>query len=171
MLETIRRIILPTDFSDLSEIAMRSAIAFGRRDSASIHLLHVIRLPFLHTNYDVNVPEAIWEGIRKGTQARMKIARRELEAAGVANVEQIVSESRQPAEAIHKLVDEIDADLVIMATHGRAGLKHSFIGSITERTLRTSLVPVLGVKDNGTDMDQVRRILLPTNFRRHRKKP
>ena len=78
MLETIRRIIVPTDFSDLSDIAMRSAVALGRRDSASIHLLHVIRLPFLHTNYDVNVPEAIWEGIRKGTQERMDAARKQL---------------------------------------------------------------------------------------------
>ena len=164
MLETIRRIIVPTDFSDLSDIAMRSAVALGRRDSASIHLLHVIRLPFLHTNYDVNVPEAIWEGIRKGTQERMDAARKQLLEAGVAEVEQIVSESLRPAEAIKKFAEEREADLVVMATHGRAGIKHSFIGSITERTLRTSSVPVLAIKDTGAEGLPIRRILVPTDF-------
>ena len=164
MLETIRRIIVPTDFSDLSDIAMRSAVALGRRDSASIHLLHVIRLPFLHTNYDVNVPEAIWEGIRKGTQERMDAARKQLLEAGVAEVEQIVSESLRPAEAIEKFAEEREADLVVMATHGRAGIKHSFIGSITERTLRTSSVPVLAIKDTGAEGLPIRRILVPTDF-------
>jgi nucleotide-binding universal stress UspA family protein len=115
-------------------------------------------------NESVPAPMTIWEGIRKGTQERMNASRQSLEEAGVAEVEEIVSESLRPAEAIAKYANELDADLVVMATHGRAGLKHSFIGSITERALRTSPVPVLAVKDSGGELVPVRRILVPTDF-------
>jgi len=163
-MELIRRIIVPTDFSSRSDVALRSAISLGKRDGASIHLLHVVRLPFLHTNYDVNVPEAIWEGIRKGTRERMDALCQELEKAGVAEVDRIVSESHQPAEAIARSVEDVGADLVVMATHGRSGIKHTFIGSVTEQTLRTASVPVLAVKDDALDTDSIRRILVPTDF-------
>jgi len=94
----------------------------------------------------------------------MDAARNQLLEAGITEVEQIVSESLKPAEAITKYAEELDADLVVMATHGRAGLKHSFIGSITERTLRTASVPVLAIKDSGTEPLPIRRILVPTDF-------
>jgi nucleotide-binding universal stress UspA family protein len=50
MLNPIKHIIVPTDFSEVSDIAERSAVALAARDGAAIHLLHVIRLPFFHTS-------------------------------------------------------------------------------------------------------------------------
>jgi nucleotide-binding universal stress UspA family protein len=170
MLESIGRIIVPTDFSDLSEIALRSAATLGKPDDASVYLLHVIRLPFLHTNYDVNIPEAIWENIRRGTQEHMAASRRVLEEAGVAEVNEVVSEALQPAEAVAKFAEELSADMVVMATHGRSGLRHSLVGSVTERTLRISPVPVLAVKGNRLEAGPVRRILLATDFSQQSKK-
>lgn len=167
MLESIRKIIVPTEFSELSETALRSAAKLASDEDASIHLLHSIRLPFLHTNYDVNVPEAVWEGIRKGTRERMSESKKLLEEAGVSEVGIIVSESRQPAEAISQSVRELGADLVVMASHGRRGLKHAFLGSVTERTIRSSPVPVLAVKGEGITQVPLRRILLPTDFSSH----
>lgn len=167
MLESIRKIIVPTDFSELSEAATRSAATLALQDDASVHLLHSIRVPFLHTNYEVNVPDAVWEGIRKGTRERMVESQMMLEEAGVSEVGLIVSESRQPAEAIAQSAREIDADLVVMATHGRQGMKHAFLGSVTERTIRSSPIPVLAIKDNGIMKTPLRRILLPTDFSTH----
>lgn len=163
----IRKIIVPTDFSDLSEIAARSAAALAAPEAASIHLLHVIRLPFLHTTYDLNVPEAVWEGLRKGTHERLAETRVKLEGLGVNDVHQIVSESLQPAEAIAHSVRELDADLVVMATHGRRALKHALVGSVTERTLRTSPVPVLAVKEQDFGESPIKRILFATDFSSH----
>jgi nucleotide-binding universal stress UspA family protein len=163
----IRKIIVPTDFSDLSEIAARSAASLATPEAASIHLLHVIRLPFLHTTYDLNVPEAVWEGLRKGTHERLAETRLILEGLGVTDVHQIVSESLQPAEAIAQSVKKLDADLVVMATHGRQGLKHALLGSVTERTLRTSPVPVLAVKGQDFGRSPIQRILLATDFSSH----
>ena len=149
MWEAIQKIIVATDFSELSEAAVRSAAVFALPDDASVHLLHVIRFPFADTNYRVHIPEAIQEDIRKKTRERMYESMLMLEEAGVSEVDLIVSESRQPSNAIAESVRELDADLVIMATHGRRGLKHAFLGSITERTVRTSLMPVLAIKGNG----------------------
>lgn len=169
-MESIRRIIVPTDFSPLSQVALESALLFARKESASIHLLHVIRLPFFHTTYDENVPEAVWEGLRATAQEEMDAACRRLEEAGVGEVGQIISQSLQPAEAIEHAVREIDADLVVMATHGRRGLKHAFLGSLAERTIRSAPVPVLAVKGDGFGDSPPARILLATDFSDHAKR-
>ena len=167
MLNSIRKIIVPTDFSDLSKVAARSAASLAVPEAASIHLLHVIRLPFLHTTYDVNIPEAVWEGLRKGMHERMDETRLELEGLGVTDVHQIVSESLQPAEAIVQSIEKLDADLVVMATHGRQGVKRVLLGSVTERTVRTSPVPVLSVKGHGIHESPIQRILLASDFSSH----
>jgi nucleotide-binding universal stress UspA family protein len=167
MLESIGTIIVATDFSELSETAVRSAASLAAKDDATVHLLHVIRLPFVHTTYDVNVPKAVWEGIREGTLERMAESRQILEQAGVSDVKLIVSEYLPPAQEITKAAGELDADLVIMATHGHGGLKHAFLGSVTERTLRTSPVPVLAIKGKGITSRPIQRILLPTDFSEH----
>jgi nucleotide-binding universal stress UspA family protein len=164
MSNSIQKIIVPTDFSLLSDMAARSAAALAMPVAASIHLLHVIRLPFLHTTYDLNVPESIWESLRKGTSERLEETRRKLEDLGVSDVHQIVSESLQPAEAIANAVQKLDANLVVMATHGRKGVAHALLGSVTARTVRTSRVPVLSVKGRGIGETPIQRILLATDF-------
>lgn len=163
----IRKIIVPTDFSDLSEVAARSAAWLARPEAASIHLLHVIRLPFLHTAYDLNVPEAVWEGLRMEAHRRMDQTCRELEGLGVTDIHPIVAESLQPPEAIAESVRKLGADLVVMATHGRRGLEHALLGSVTERTVRTCPVPVLSVRGKGISESPIGRILLATDFSSH----
>lgn len=167
MLDSIRRIVVPTDFSELSEAALRAAAMLAERDDASIYLLHSIRLPFLHADYDINVPEAVWEGIRKGTRERMYDSQLILEEAGVSEIDLIVSESGDPTRTIVESVKEVDADLIVMACHGRRGLAHAFLGSVTERTMRASPVPVLAVKKQGIRDVSLSRILLPTDFSSH----
>ena len=164
MLDPIKHIIVPTDFSEVSDIAERSAVALAARDGAAIHLLHVIRLPFFHTTYDLNVPEAIWEGLRRDADQQMEEARLKLEKYGAADVRELVSESLQPAEAIAQSARDLAADFVVMATHGHQGLKHAMIGSVTERTARTCPIPVLSVKGYGIAEAPIQRILFATDF-------
>jgi nucleotide-binding universal stress UspA family protein len=167
MLSTIQTIVVPTDFSPFSDVAVRSAATIGLRDAAAIHLLHVIRLPFFHTTYDLNVPETIWESLRGGAQARMDETQRALEQMGVIEVHQILTETLQPPEAIVRATRDLDADLVVMATHGRRGFKHALLGSVTERTLRSCSIPVLSVKGHGLVETPLRRILVATDFSSH----
>jgi len=169
MLNPIKNIIVPTDFSEFSDIAERSAVALAAKDGATIHLLNVIRLPFVHTTYDLNVPEAIWEGLRKVTRERMTETRIKLEKLGAADVRELVSESLQPAEAVVKLAKELDAEIVVMATHGHKGLRHAMLGSVAEKTARLSPIPVLSIKGFGMTDAPVQRILFATDFSSHSK--
>lgn len=164
MLEEIRKIVVPTDFSDLSKAALRTAAALAQKDKASVHLLHSIILPVLHTSYDINVPKSIWENLRKGANERIAESQRWLEEAGVSEVELVVSDANPPLETILRCVSEIDADLVVMATHGRRGIGHAFLGSVTEKTLRSCPVPVLAVKHEGITQTPIERILVPIDF-------
>ncbi|HEB91649.1 MAG TPA: universal stress protein [Deltaproteobacteria bacterium] len=163
-LSSIRKIIVPTDFSELSDVAARSAAWLAALDAASIHLLHVIRLPLLHTTYDENIPESVWEKLRQATREQMDRISRDLRDAGVSDVHPIVSEHRQPAEAVAHWARALDADLVVMATHGRTGLKHALLGSVTERIVRSSPIPVLSVKDRVLGEKPIRRLLVATDF-------
>jgi nucleotide-binding universal stress UspA family protein len=169
MLNPIKNIIVPTDFSEISDIAERSAVALAARDGAAIHLLHVIRLPFFHTTYDLNVPEAVWESLRRDTDQKMEEVRLKLERLGATDVRKLVGESLQPAEAVARAAEDHDADLVVMATHGHQGFKHAMIGSVVERTARTSPIPVLSVKGYGITESPIERILFATDFSSHSK--
>lgn len=75
------------------------------------------------------------------TRARLnEVAAREIpQAACVAHA----VHSSSPADAIKSLADELDADVIVMATHGHTGLRHLLAGSVTEALMRTSTRPVL----------------------------
>jgi nucleotide-binding universal stress UspA family protein len=90
-----------------------------------------------------------------------------LAAAGISRVERLISEFPQPAEFIEQKVRALDADLVVMATHGRRGLAHAFLGSIAEKTLRTCPAPVLAIKGKGIRNETIQRILVPLDFSIH----
>ena len=166
MLESIRTIIVPTDFSPLCEPALRSAADLARREGAAIHLLHAVRLPLFHTPYDVNVPRSVWEELGRNARERMYESQLWLEEAGVEEVGLIVSDANLPAETIRRSAIELEADLIVMATHGRRGVKHALLGSITERALRAAPVPVLAVRSEPLRVPP-RRLLLPVDFSTH----
>jgi len=167
MLDSIRRIMVPTDFSELSGAALRTAAKLAAQDDASIQLFHSLVPPSLYDDSNLNLPESVWEEIRKGTRERMYDSQLMFEEAGVSEIDLIVEEGRDPADAIARSAKGLDSDLVVMATHGRRGLRHLLLGSVTERTMRASPVPVLAIKNNGIDEVPLRRILLATDFSTH----
>ena len=166
VLESIRKIIVPTDFSPLCEPALRTAADLALREGASIHLVHAVRLPIFHTPYDINVPQAVWDDLGRNARERMYESQLWLEEAGVEEVDLIVSDAHRPEETIRRSALDLEADLVVMATHGRRGVKHALMGSITARTLRVAPVPVLTVREEPLRVPP-RRILLPIDFSVH----
>lgn len=167
MPDPIRNILVPTDFSELSRLAVETAANFAEPDQAKVHLLHVIRLPIVHTTYDVNIPERVWEGLRGEATDQLEAARELVASRGAPVGESIVGERLSPEEEIVAAVERLSVDLVVMATHGRRGLAHAFLGSVTERTLRTAPVPVLCVKGGGLTNRPPSRILMATDFTSH----
>jgi nucleotide-binding universal stress UspA family protein len=167
-MDRIRNIVVPTDFSALSQAAAARAGTLARLDGASIHLVHAVRFPLLATPHEVSVPAAVWEGVRRAAQERLEEARKALEAKGVSTVTAEISDSGDAAQAIAAAVEAYGADLVVMGTHGHGGLKHAFLGSVAERTLRSVDGPVLAVKEDPARAGEpITRILLAVDFSVH----
>lgn len=140
-----RHILLPTDGSQLSDVAMRKGIQFAKAIDARVTGFCVIpKLPFL--SYDAELgPEfkkqaaaAVQAEVNKNLLAIEKAAKE----AGVP-CETVQEKSDQPYEAIIETAIRKECDLIIMASHGRRGVEGLLLGSETQKVLTHSKIPVL----------------------------
>jgi nucleotide-binding universal stress UspA family protein len=167
-MDRIRSIIVPTDFSALSQSAAARAVTLARLDGASIHLVHAVRFPLVVAPYQVSVPAAVWEGVRNAAQKKLEEARKAIEGKAGQTVTAEIADSSDAVRAIEDAAKAHGADLVVMGTHGPGGLKHAFLGSVAERTLRTIDRPVLAVKEDPAKAEEpITRILLAVDFSVH----
>lgn len=142
----LRKILITTDLSDYSLAAVEYAASFGLLYSSKLYLLHVVDpaapilvIPGLEVNGTTHMQQVVEQG------------RRELEgfvAKRISNDLKIVPVvvAGAPAEEIKRSAEEQGIDLIVLATHGRTGLRHIVMGSVAERVVRLSSVPVLTVK-------------------------
>ncbi len=139
-----KRIFVPTDFSACAEEALAVAIELAKKFESHLTLVHACEPPtyaymgMVTTPLDLVTPvqDAAREALRQAAEAlKGKYANSEaLLLFGVASVELVAA------------IEKNHADLVVMGTHGRTGLTHVLLGSIAERLVRTSPVPVLTVR-------------------------
>ena len=134
-------ILVPTDASEGSELASEAAIELATRFDATLHALYVVETG--DVSYDAPAADIYDEVQARGLQALDDVAKR-AEAAGVGTVETVLGEGH-PHRAILDYVDEYDVDLVVVGTHGRTGPERYLLGSVTEKVVRLSDVPVLTV--------------------------
>ncbi|AFK18989.1 universal stress protein [Haloferax mediterranei ATCC 33500] len=134
-------ILLPVDGSPAAEQAIPHVFGLAEQYDATVHVLFVV-----NTNRD-NV------GIVGGTVLEA------LEQEGQQVVDEVVSRGEErgieiigdvtrgaPHEAILDYADDNEVEVIVMATHGRTGVERVLLGSVTERVVRTSPVPVLTVR-------------------------
>ncbi|KAB1188475.1 MULTISPECIES: universal stress protein [Haloferax] len=135
-------ILVPTDGSKAAERAIQHALDIAQTYGARIHALYVVDTS-IYTSLDAGADVVIDALEREG-----KVATRHVEeaadAAGVDVDTEVVTGTAY--RSIHKYIEDHDIDLVVMGTHGRTGLSHYLLGSVTERVVRTSTVPVLTVR-------------------------
>jgi nucleotide-binding universal stress UspA family protein len=135
----LQKILVPIDFSDCSKKALDYAIPFARQFGAELHLLHVVEpypaVPEM-APYDA---ETIEEGCLK-----MEGLRKQLGNVGPCST--FVRKGAPPTE-ITSAARELEADLIIISTHGRTGLSRMFVGSTTEKVVRSAPCPVLIVRE------------------------
>lgn len=137
-MKPIRHILVPTDFGEPAERAIALAIELARPLSAKITLLHVYEIP----------GAASYEGVYLALDAYERDARAKLDERFRALVEEHADSEaaleQGPAwERILAVAKERGCDLIVMGTHGRSGLERLLIGSVAERVVRASPVPVL----------------------------
>jgi nucleotide-binding universal stress UspA family protein len=145
-----KTILAPTDFSSCSRHAIEHAVALARRYGAEVALLHVYELPTgLVPTTMVPGEAGVLLPLRDHlvAEARRQLLPQvdELQRAGVT-VHPQVAEGRA-ADAILRAADELNADLIVMGTHGRTGLGRMLIGSVTEHVIRHAGCPVYVVRE------------------------
>lgn len=141
------RILVPTDGSIGVERAVEHAIDLARTYDAELHALYVVNVASLSA--EVN-SRAVTENFEElGERATEAVA----EQAADAGIEDVTTEVVHgiPHRTILEYAGDNDVDLVVMGTHGRTGLDRYLLGSVTERVVRTSDVPVLTVRTREDD--------------------
>jgi nucleotide-binding universal stress UspA family protein len=141
----IRNILVPVDFSDCSLAGLKYAVRFGKEIGARIIVLHVTDLgPVMmttgHGNYDS--PAYIAAAKRRcGDQMQAFLKRVELKGVPIKTS----AVAGYCPTAICEAAAKQGADLIVISTHGRTGLRHALLGSVAEGTVRHADCPVLVV--------------------------
>lgn len=162
MIPKYKTILYATDLSDNAAHAFRHAIGLSRSDNARIHLLHVLpevdaaMLNYISTvmgegklaSYELEHKEEVKDQIRLRL---LKFAKEEL-AGHPEDLERIAAievHHGNPVVQILEAADRVNADLIVMGTHGKGMIKHAFLGSVAEKVLRKVHRPVLVVPLKG----------------------
>lgn len=139
---SLRRIVCPVDFSEFSRHALDHALALARWSGAGVTAVHVV--PPVTYSDAVMAPALVYtpedcDGVRQ--ELRQFIS----EECENAAVDVSVIEGSAPAAAIVGEANTLNADLIVIGTHGRSGLERLMLGSVTEKILRKASCPVLTV--------------------------
>lgn len=131
------RILIPTDGSESAERAVEEGLRLAEVHDATVHVIYVVE-PVPAGDYGM---EGILDALRaEGEKATESVAERARER-GLTVVTDVL-----PGSAYSVILDyatENDVDLIVMGTHGRTGLDRYLLGSVTEKVVRISPVPVL----------------------------
>lgn len=145
----IHRILVPTDYSDSSRLALRYGAAFAQQFQAELHLLHVIDDYFgLAPEAQIMLPDL--NQYLGDLQAAAKLELSKLRQAEAAQLTDVVEASPvgRPFVEIIRYARDVQADLIVMGSHGRTGLSHALLGSVAERVVRKASCPVLTVRSD-----------------------
>jgi len=160
----VHKVVLTTDFSELSRTAYVSAVALTQKFGAELTLVHTVEsLPPFYYMHAEGLPtdlplDPYLDELRATLQGEVD-TQPELRDAG-ANVELIYHGF--PQKALAQFVRERDVDIVVVCTHGRTGLGHFLMGSFAEKLVRVCPAPVLVHRGSGPD--QFAKILVPYDF-------
>lgn len=142
-------VLFATDFSESSDFAFQYAYSLAKKFTARLLILHVISEPVdLRGFYVPHLSfEKLEEEISAGAQKLMEKFCRE-HVQDYQNYETLIVPGI-PYDEILKQATEHSADLIVMGTHGRAGLDHVLFGSTAEKVIRKSPVPVMTIRIRG----------------------
>lgn len=133
------KILVPTDGSEGSEVAVQHAREIAVKFNSELHVVYVVDERISSTN---EVLASMTDEFRDiGRKATENLKKQLKEVPTVTDIVQGV-----PHKMINSYAKEEDIDLIVMGTHGRTGLDRVLLGSTTEKVIRTSDIPVMTVK-------------------------
>ena len=140
----IKRILVPTDFSDAGKSALMYAVAFADQFGAAVDLFHVVEPIPPGALLSYMPMEELKQSMQKDAEDQMEALHSAWEDYAFP-VQRIVVEGHPFVEIIRQ-AKESNADLIVMGTHGRGAIAHMLLGSVAEKTVRKAPCPVLTVR-------------------------
>lgn len=165
----MKRILVPTDFSEHAEDALKVAAQIAKKNNCEIILLHMLELP--HQTNDAimggaSIPESMLF-MKKANETLDEVASRPyLDGIPVTEVVKM----DKPIHGITQISKDYDVDLIIMGSHGSSGVEELLIGSNTEKVVRNSEIPVLVIKKDIPSFSAA-NIVFASDFSEEAKKP
>ena len=135
-----KKILVATDGSKYSAVAIDKAVAFARSYGGGLVVVSIVDVP---TEFYAEAPKAVEDMIRKAKEYTAAV-KKQAEAAGV-KAESFIGEA-EADEAIIKLAAEQGVNMIVVGSHGRTGLRRLLMGSVTEKVIGNAPCPVLVVK-------------------------
>ncbi len=158
-------IAVGVDFSAPSEQAVAHAEALARTTGATLCLVHVCQIPGSSLGLDAEVRrEAIRRTEVEIAQGELDILRRQVQVRLQSDVRTSLVEG-SPHEMLSRAALDAGADLLVVGTHGRTGVRRFLMGSVAERAVRASEIDVLVAR--GQAMAPFHQVLVPVDFSEH----
>jgi nucleotide-binding universal stress UspA family protein len=149
MSTSYRRILVPIDGSSTATRGLDEAIGLCRATGGSIRVLHVMDDLVFVSGFESGASYAknVVPQLRKRSEELLEAGRKRVEAAGVA-VDKVLIEcfARRTSEIVCEQAIAWQADLIVVGTHGRRGMRRMMLGSDAEQIVREAPVPVLVVR-------------------------
>ena len=153
MVAKTEKILAPTDFSLLAEAGLKVAAQIAQLHGARLILLHTLskaeRENLCESYFPKKPVDEVFLDLERGLKEHFYKLVPEEEFNAI-KLEAVVREGTAPEEILAE-AKEKDADLIVMATHGRTGLSHMVMGSVAEKVVRQATCPVLTIRP-GRDM-------------------
>jgi nucleotide-binding universal stress UspA family protein len=142
----LKKVLVPTDFSESARHALTYGISFAREYEAELELLHVVEnLTVGYASDLFPVPMAeVFQEISGYAKAELATLGAEARAKKVKVVEQVAQ--GKPSAEIIRFAKENEVDMIVLGTHGKGMLDQALFGSTTERVVRRAPCPVLTVR-------------------------
>lgn len=165
----MKRILVPTDFSEHAEDALKVAAQIAKRNNSEIIILHMLELP--HQANDailggISIPESMLFMKKANEMLDEVSARPYLDGIEVTEIVKM----DKPIHGIIQISKDHDVDLIVMGSHGSSGVEELLIGSNTEKVVRNSEIPVLVIKENISNFNAT-NIVFASDFSEEAKKP
>mgnify|MGYP006385252983 FL=1 len=145
---TLKTVLVPTDFSDASESALRYGKGMARAFGASLHVVHVMEDLLAHAwaaeVYVASMPQ-LRDEIEKESRQRLGTLLTDGERAELRAETALLAGN--PFLEIVRYAKAHNIDLIVMGTHGRGPIAHMLLGSVAEKVVRKSPCPVLTVRE------------------------
>lgn len=143
----IKKILVPIDFSDYSLSALKYAVNFAKYFEAKIFLVYVVEPMIYPADFSMGQVSIPSMDVDMSDRAKSELEALAKSIISKTQEVDIIIKVGKPFIEINETAAEIDADLIIIATHGHTGVEHILFGSTAEKVVRKAPCPVMTLRE------------------------